>query len=167
MDAAQAEDLMRCAQANGVFPMEGMWTRSLPAIRKTVEMVGEGAIGEPRLLIADFSTVLAPGDPQHRVRNPALGGGALLDIGIYPLTISRLVLGAPATVSSAATLTEDGVDDTTLMTLTHPGGALSSLTCSISADGPWTAAVAGPRGALTSPGRSSFHAGSRVARRCI
>lgn len=167
LDAAQAEDLVRRAEAAGVFLMEAMWTRTVPAILKATELIRSGAIGTPRLVLADFSVSFGVG-PEHRVRDPALGGGALLDLGVYPLALSRLVLGAPRTVTGIATLTPEGVDDTTVVTLTHPGGALSALTCSISADGPWAATIAGTEGRIvlgrrfTSPAGLTVHRGDDV-----
>jgi predicted dehydrogenase len=147
LDADQAEDLVRRAEANRVFFMEAMWTRTVPAILRMVELVRSGAIGEPRLVTADFS-VSFQGGPEHRMRNPALGGGALLDLGVYVLALSRLALGAPESVRAVATLTPEGVDATTVITLTHAGGALSALTCSIAADGTWSATIAGTGGRI-------------------
>ncbi|MBW8804417.1 MAG: Gfo/Idh/MocA family oxidoreductase [Catenulisporales bacterium] len=147
LDAGQAEDLIGRAEAAGVFFMEAMWTRCVPAVLRMVEMVRAGAIGEPRLVTADFSIGFDVG-PEHRLRDPALGGGALLDLGIYPLAISRLVFGEPDVVQAVATLTPEGVDDTTAVTLVHPGGGVSALTCSISADGPWSATVSGTGGRI-------------------
>jgi predicted dehydrogenase len=147
LDAQQAEDLVRRAEAAGVFFMEAMWTRCVPAVLRMVEMVRAGVIGEPRLVTADFS-VSFEGGPEHRMRNPALGGGALLDLGVYPLAISRLVFGEPSVVQAAATLTPEGVDATTAVTLVHPSGGISALTCSITADGAWSATVAGTKGRI-------------------
>ncbi|GAA1983313.1 Gfo/Idh/MocA family oxidoreductase [Catenulispora subtropica] len=170
LDAAQAEDLIRRAEAAGVFFMEAMWTRTVPAILRMVEMVRAGAIGEPRLVAADFSVHFDSG-PEHRVRDPALGGGALLDLGVYPLAISRLVFGEPSVVRAAATLTPEGVDETTAVTLVHPGGGIAALTCSISADGTWSATVAGTKGRIefgryfTSPSGFSVFRGDDLVER--
>ena len=147
LDAAQAEDLCRRAEAAGVFFMEAMWTRTVPAVLRMVEMVRGGAIGEPRLVTADFSVAFTAG-PEHRLRNPDLGGGALLDLGVYPLAISQLVFGAPSVVQAVGTPTPEGVDDTTAVTLVHPGGGVSALTCSLSADGTWSASVSGTGGRI-------------------
>ncbi|MFL6113369.1 MAG: Gfo/Idh/MocA family protein [Catenulispora sp.] len=147
LDAGQAEDLFARAEAAGVFFMEAMWTRCVPAVLRMVELVRAGVIGEPRLVTADFSIGFDVG-PEHRLRNPALGGGALLDLGVYPLAISQLVFGEPSLVRAAATLTPEGVDDTTALALVHPGGGVSALTCSISADGTWSATVAGTKGRI-------------------
>jgi predicted dehydrogenase len=170
LDAEQAEDLVRRAEANGVFFMEAMWTRCVPAILRMVEMVRDGVIGEPRLVTADFSVSFEAG-PEHRLRNPALGGGALLDLGVYPLAISRLVHGAPSAVTAVATLTPEGVDATTAVTLLHPAGGMSALTCSISADGTWSATVAGSDGRIefgrhfTSPSAFTVFRGDDVVER--
>lgn len=170
LDAAQAEDLFRRAEAGGVFFMEAMWTRCVPAVLRMAELVRAGAIGEPRLVTADFSVTFDSG-PEHRMRNPALGGGALLDLGVYPLAISRLVLGEPSAVRAVATLTPEGVDATTAMTLLHPGGGVSALTCSISADGTWSATISGSEGRIefgrgfTSPTGFTVHRGDDVVER--
>lgn len=170
LDAAQAEDLYRRAEAAGVFFMEAMWTRCVPAVLRMAETVRAGAIGEPRLVTSDFS-VSFRGGPEHRMRNPALGGGALLDLGVYPLAISQLVLGTPSLVQGVATLTPEGVDETTAVTLVHPSGAVSALTCSIVADGTWSATVAGPEGRIefgrqfTSPTGFTLFRGDEVAQR--
>lgn len=170
LDAAQAEDLFRRAEAAGVFFMEAMWTRTVPAILRMVEMVRAGAIGEPRLITSDFS-ISFTGGPEHRMRNPALGGGALLDLGVYPLAFAQLVFGSPSVVQAVATLTPEGVDDTTAVTLVHPGGAVAALTCSISADGTWSATVAGTEGRIefgrgfTSPTSFSLYRGDDLLER--
>jgi predicted dehydrogenase len=163
LDAAQAEDLIRRAQARGVFFMEAVWTRCVPAIRRVQEVIASGAIGEPRLVVGDFSIAAEVG-PEHRLRNPELGGGALLDLGIYPLTIARLFLGEPSAVSAVATLTPEGVDETTSVTLTHPGGALAALTCSITADGTWSASIAGTEGRIDLGRRYTAPAGFTISR---
>ncbi|NUR59745.1 MAG: Gfo/Idh/MocA family oxidoreductase [Catenulispora sp.] len=163
LDAVQALDLVHRAEAAGVFFMEAMWTRTVPAILKMVETVHSGVIGEPRLVTADFSVAFKAG-PEHRVRDPALGGGALLDLGVYPLTLSRLVFGEPRTVHAAATLTPEGVDDTTAVTLVHPGGGIATLTCSISADGPWSATIAGTEGRIEFGRHFSWPSGFSVFR---
>jgi predicted dehydrogenase len=147
LDAAQAADLADRAQLHGVFLMEAMWTLCLPAIRKIAEMIASGAIGEPRLVTADFGFT-GPDDPRHRLRDPALGGGALLDIGVYPAALSQLVLGTPTAVTAAATLTPQGVDAATAFTLSHASGALAMLTCSIVCETPRSAVISGTDGMI-------------------
>lgn len=147
LNAAEAADLVARARSTGLFLMEAMWMRCVPAIRRLVELVRDGAVGEPRLLQADFGLV-APVDPGHRLRDPALGGGALLDLGVYPVTLAHLLLGPPESVTAVATLSPYGIDETTAMLLGHSGGALATLSCSIVADTPWTATVCGSAGRI-------------------
>ncbi|MFI5782292.1 Gfo/Idh/MocA family protein [Nocardia sp. NPDC051570] len=147
LGAVQGEDLVRRARAAGVFLMEAMWTRCVPAVLRMREVVAAGVIGEPRMVTADFSNNFRAA-PGHRVRAPELGGGSLLDVGIYPLTIARLVLGAPESVSARAVLTPEGVDETAAVTLGHEGGAMAVLTSSIAVDGPCSAVVSGTEGRI-------------------
>ncbi|MFY1688231.1 Gfo/Idh/MocA family protein [Plantactinospora sp. WMMB782] len=147
LNADQAADLVARARAAGLFLMEAMWMRCVPAIRRLVTLVRDGAIGQPRLVQADFGLV-GPDDPGHRLRDPALGGGALLDLGVYPVTLAQMLLGEPDSVTGVATLSRHGVDETTALVLGYPGGALASLTCSIVADTPWTATVCGSAGRI-------------------
>ncbi|MEE6260236.1 Gfo/Idh/MocA family protein [Plantactinospora sonchi] len=147
VNAGQTVDLVARARAGGLFLMEAMWLRCVPAIRRLVELVGDGTIGVPRLVQADFGLV-GPVDPGHRLRDPALGGGALLDLGIYPVTLAHLLLGVPASIGALGTLTPYGVDESTGMLFGYPDGGLATLTCSIGADTPWTAAVCGSAGRI-------------------
>ncbi|MBF9135447.1 Gfo/Idh/MocA family oxidoreductase [Plantactinospora sp. S1510] len=147
VNAGEAADLVARARSAGLFVMEAMWMRCVPAIRRLVELVRDGAVGVPRLVQADLGLV-APVDPGHRLRDPALGGGALLDLGIYPVTLAHLLLGPPESVTAVATLSPYGIDETTAILLGHRGGALATLSCSIVADTPWTAAISGSAGRI-------------------
>ena len=89
-----AEIWSRLARARGVFLMEAMWMRTNPAIRRVAGLVADGAIGEVTHVAADFG-VPGPFPVGHRMRAPELGGGALLDLGVYPVTFAHLFLGAP------------------------------------------------------------------------
>lgn len=154
INAAQARDLVDTARAHGVFFAEALWTRTLPAIRRVVELVDGGEIGEVRLVAADFSRY-AGVDAAHRVRNPRLGGGALLDLGVYPIGLAQLILGDPGEVRATATLTPEGVDETTGVLLSYPNGAMAAVTCGIGAEGPTTASISGTRGRIDLP--PGFH----------
>ncbi|MCM6775318.1 Gfo/Idh/MocA family oxidoreductase [Nocardia sp. CDC159] len=147
LDAERGADLVRIARDAGVFLMEAMWTRCVPAILALRESLAAGVIGEPRLVHADFSVDFGAG-PGHRVRDPKLGGGSLLDVGIYALTIARLVFGAPDSITARATLTPEGVDETSAITLGHPGGGVAVVTSSIAVDGPCSATVSGTEGRI-------------------
>jgi predicted dehydrogenase len=145
LSVTQAEPLVARARAERLFFMEGMWTRCIPAVRRLPQLLATGAYGEVRQVRADFGfAVQAP--PEHRLLNPALGGGALLDIGIYPLTYARLFMGAPETVTVAANLAPTGIDLDIVIGLVDRAGAVAALTASITAVGSQSASVATDRG---------------------
>ena len=108
--------------------MEAMWSRFLPSYVELGRLLDEQAIGRPLLLTADFSfAVDEDARAGHRLFDPARGGGALLDLGVYPLQLSRLVFGEPDDVFATGLLTDSGVDGQTTLTLTHAGGGVSLL----------------------------------------
>jgi predicted dehydrogenase len=150
LDLAQAEDLVETARTNGVFLMEAMWMRCFPGIRTVTGLIADGAIGDVTAVHADFG-LSAAFDATHRLRARELGGGALLDLGVYPVTFAQLILGAPAHVEAWARLTPEGVDENTAMSFGYASGALASLTCSLIGDTPRTAAVTGTRGRIELP----------------
>ena len=94
LNARQAARMVAEARARGLFLMEAIWSRYLPAYRSLVDIIGEGRVGEPLLVEADFG-FRRPLEPGHRLFDLALGGGALLDLGIYPIQLCSLVLGSP------------------------------------------------------------------------
>ncbi|WP_308600478.1 Gfo/Idh/MocA family oxidoreductase [Massilia sp. Dwa41.01b] len=132
MSLREAEAVVAKARDKKLFLMEAMWTRFMPALEALKRVVDAGEIGTPTLLQADFG-FSAPLDPEHRVNKRALGGGALLDLGIYPLSIASAILVQPADITAQATFGPTGVDLTTVFSLRHPGGALSSCSCSLRA----------------------------------
>jgi len=151
LDAAQARRMVEAARRHRVFLMEGMWSRFLPATRRAFELVAAGEIGEPRMVSADFSFG-RPLDPASRLLNPALGGGGLLDVGIYPLAFTSLFFGAhPVETSSFAHLGPTGVDEHAALLLRYEGGRIASLTCGVQAVGPYEAHVLGTRGRVSLP----------------
>jgi predicted dehydrogenase len=150
LERATTQDLINTARAGGTFLMEAMWTRCNPTIRRVAELVADGAVGEITSVHASFG-LAGPFPPDHRLRDPALGGGALLDLGIYPITIAHLLLGQPDTVRAWAALTPEGVDENTGMLLGYASGALASLTCGIAGGTPTTATIVGRRGRVDLP----------------
>ena len=110
LDMAGAAALIQAARSNEVFLMEAMWMRLNPAIRKVAELVEEGAIGWVSAIHADFG-LQGPFEAAHRLRDPKLGGGALLDLGVYPINLVHLILGKPAAVHAWAHKTPEGVDE--------------------------------------------------------
>jgi predicted dehydrogenase len=155
LDVASSELLVETARERGVFLMEAMWMRCIPAIRAMVDLVAAGAIGEPTAVHADFG-LSGPFDESHRLRSRALGGGALYDLGIYPVTFAHLFLGAPAGVQAWARMTPGGVDENTGILLGYDSGALAALTCSLIGDSPRRATVTGTTGRIEVD-RDFFH----------
>jgi predicted dehydrogenase len=149
LDLAAAQDLATIAREHGVFLMEAMWMRTNPAIRKITELVADNAIGEVNALYADFG-IGGPFEPSHRLRDPALGGGALLDLGVYPVTFAHLFLGPPQRIAALASLTPEGVDDNTGIILAYDG-ALATLHCGILGASPATATIVGDAGRIELP----------------
>ncbi len=150
LDVAQAEELVAAARTAGVFLMEAMWMRFFPAVHTVCGLIADGAIGDVTAVHADFG-LSTPLDPTHRLRALELGGGALLDLGVYPVTFAHLVLGAPTGIRAWARLTAEGADENTAMIFAYPSGALASLTCSLVGDSPRTATVTGTRGRIELP----------------
>lgn len=150
LSRSQAQTMIDMALANDVFLMEAMWSRFLPSYERLVELLDEGAIGDVRLVEANFSMRIADDDIDgHRLFDPARGGGALLDLGVYPVQLAHLVAGPPSEVHARATLTEDGVDEQTVLSLEHPGGVHSLLHTAIRTRGTCAARITGSEGVIT------------------
>ena len=132
VNAGQAQELVAVAQAQGVFLMEALWTRFFPAVAHALELVKSGAIGEVKHLVADFGGFM-PYEPLGRLFNPQLAGGSLLDIGVYPLLLSQLLLGPPTAVEAVAVAAGTGVDLSCAMSLACADGATASLACTLAA----------------------------------
>ena len=147
MDAAQARSVVAAARAAGVFCLEAMWTRFLPHTLRIRELIADGAIGEVTTVSADHGQWFAD-DPGHRLFDPVLGGGALLDLGIYPVSWASMVLGAPSLVLAASDPAFTGVDGQTSILLRHPGGAHAALTFTLRSATPRRAFIAGTEGAI-------------------
>lgn len=147
LDVPQTELLVERARSRGVFLMEAMWTRCFPAIHRIAGLLGDGAIGQVTSVHADFG-VAGPFDPEHRMRNPALGGGALLDLGVYPVTIAHLFLGPPDEITAWASRTPEGVDANTGMIFGYASGALAALTCSMTGASGQHAVITGTTGRI-------------------
>ncbi|MFS2281794.1 Gfo/Idh/MocA family oxidoreductase [Microbacterium sp. OR21] len=142
LNRAEAEDLQRLGAENGLLVMEAMWTRYLPHMVRLREIIAEGTLGEIRSVSADHTQSL-PTDPAHRLNDLALGGGALLDLGIYPISFIWDVLGAPVEISATARLVETGADAEVATIMTHANGAISTSLSSSRTAGPNTAVVLG------------------------
>jgi predicted dehydrogenase len=128
----QAEELVALARSKGLFLMEAMWTRFLPALAEVRRIVASGEIGAVHQVHAELGFKAAVG-PEHRLLNPGLGGGALLDLGIYPLSLAMALLGPVDAVTAQADFGPTGVDEQTALLLRHTGGGMSVCSCSLRA----------------------------------
>lgn len=142
MNAAEARDVVRVARETGLFCMEAMWTRFLPHVAVIREWLSSGVLGDVVTVSADHGQWFAH-DPDFRLFAPALGGGALLDLGVYPVSFASMVLGAPSKVVALGTPAFTGVDAQTSMLLGHDSGAHAVLNCTLSAKSPTRAAIIG------------------------
>lgn len=142
LNRAEAEDLQKLAAEKGLLAMEAMWTRYLPHMVRLREIVAEGTLGEIRSVSVDHTQSL-PTAPEHRINALSLGGGALLDLGIYPISFIWDVLGAPTDITARARLGETGADAEVATIMTHASGAISTSLSSARTVGPNTAVVLG------------------------
>ncbi|WP_205473790.1 Gfo/Idh/MocA family protein [Nocardioides sp. SYSU D00038] len=130
LNAAEAEEMVAAARAADRFLMEGMWTACNPVVRELAAGLRSGRWGTPRRLHAELGFVV-PRDPGHRLVDPALGGGALLDIGVYPVTFAHLLLGEAESLWPVGDLSDRGVDTDVVIAGSYPGGVLVTLSASI------------------------------------
>jgi predicted dehydrogenase len=147
INSAEARSITEAANEKGVFVMEAMWTRFLPTMTAVMERIRAGEIGTPRVLLADHNQYL-PRTKAVRLHEPELGGGALLDLGIYPLSFASALFGLPNTVTARGTLTDLGVDELTAMILEYESGAQASLHTGFLTPGPNVASVIGTKGRI-------------------
>ncbi len=127
LNLAEVEAMVATARQTGTYLMEALWSRFLPALLQAKERIDAGVIGEIQSLRADFGFrgVEREDFDRDRLFNPALGGGALLDIGIYPIWLAQYLFGAPERIHATARLTELGADVDTQVTLEYAGGKLA------------------------------------------
>ena len=153
VDAEQAEELIAYARERKQFLMEAMWTRFLPVIVKVREWLAEGAIGEPRLLTADHGSrkTLSPETLEGRLFNPKLGGGGLLDVGVYTVALAYMVFGAPSKLTSLAHIGATNVDEQASILLGYDSGQIANLFCAIRTETLKEARIIGTEGAIHIP----------------
>ncbi|MFB7886024.1 Gfo/Idh/MocA family protein [Microbacterium sp. NPDC056057] len=142
LNAAEAAAVRDAAAERGLLAMEAMWTRYLPHMVRIRELVESGALGEIRAVTADH-TQLLPSDPAHRINALELGGGALLDLGIYPVSFAWDILGEPLSIAAAARIGDAGSDTEVATIMTHASGALSTSISASRGAGPNTATIIG------------------------
>jgi predicted dehydrogenase len=147
MNAREAEQMIAAAKAHGRFLMEAMWSRFLPHVQRALTLIRQGAIGEVRQLMADFG-FRTEVNPQSRLFAPELGGGGLLDVGVYAVSLAQLLFGEPTEIHALANLGQTGVDEEAAILLQHAGGELSLLSCAVRLNTPQEATVIGSEGIL-------------------
>ena len=141
----QAAALVDLAERSGLVVLEAMWCRYLPHMVRLREIIAAGTIGDVRTVIADHNQKL-PADPGHRLNAPNLAGGALLDLGIYPVSFAWDMLGEPTSVLAHGAFTATGVDRQTAVILGYPDGRQAVLHTALDTLGPTRAAVLGTDG---------------------
>jgi len=147
LTGAEARRVAAAAERLGLVAQEAMWTRFLPHMIRIRQLIAAGAIGEPRALLADHSQSLTA-DPAHRINAPELGGGALLDLGVYPVSFAFDLFGQPERMSAISAPTATGVDRQTSVILRYAGGRQAVLHTALDLRGPNTAAILGMEGRI-------------------
>jgi predicted dehydrogenase len=145
VNAAEAERVVELAREKRLFIMEGMWTRFFPLMEEVRRLVSEGDIGEVRMLNVDFG-FRADLDPASRLFDQRLGGGALLDVGVYCVSFAAMILGRPSGSVGLSHLGETGVDEQASVVLEHEGGGLANLSIGIRTTTPQEATIMGTEG---------------------
>lgn len=150
LSARQVGEMVEASVRHRAFLMEAMWTRFLPLMQRTMELIGEGKIGTVKYIRADFG-FLAPFQPEGRLYNLRLGGGSLLDIGIYPLFLCLQLLGEPDRIVAAGHLSPTGSDETCHAILGYADGRSAVISSTLACQTTLTAEIAGTGGMILIP----------------
>jgi dihydrodiol dehydrogenase / D-xylose 1-dehydrogenase (NADP) len=150
INTEQVKEMIARARACKQFLMEAIWTRFLPVMVKVREWLAEGAIGEPRILTADFG-FRAGLDPEGRLFKPESGGGGLLDVGVYTIALAYMVFGTPSKITSLAHIGETNVDEQAGMLLGYNEGQIAMLSCAVRTNTPQEARIMGTEGSIYIP----------------
>ena len=160
MNADEAREVVPVARETGLFAMEAMWTRFLPHVAVIRKWLADGVLGDIVTVTADHGQWFAE-DPAFRLFAPELGGGALLDLGIYPVSFASMVLGPPSRIVAIGDPAFTGVDAQTSMLFGYDGGAQALLTCTLRAKSPTRAAIVGTKARIEVDG--DFYAPTAVS----
>ncbi len=148
LNVSESKEVIAVAKETGLFLMEGMWTRFFPAIKQVESWIASGAIGEPRMVRCDFGFYMEYGE-RNRLWDPALGGGSLLDVGIYPINLASIAFkDAPETIQGAAHINAQGIDEQAAFVLGYSGGRLATLSSAVRAQSDWNAYIYGETGMI-------------------
>lgn len=148
LNAAQATQIAQAARDAGVFAMEAMWLRTQPLVREVGRLVGEGEIGDLVFVQADFGVIRDP-DPSSRLFDLDNGGGAILDLGVYPANLVWPLLGRPDSVQVMGTLAPTGADHVVAMQWGYETGAFAQISCTFAGHAPGRAVLSGRDGWVT------------------
>lgn len=159
LSTADSTECFDLAESKGLILMEALWTAFFPAMQKAVQLIKSGAIGTPKHLTANFVSSRDP-STHPSLFDPALGGGARNDLGIYPVSAALLLAGPVRSAKSHLIVGSSGVDEMTAWTMEHTNGALSVLSCGFNADLPVSVRVVGCQGVIEIP--DNFHHASSV-----
>lgn len=147
INSREVQEMISLAKQKRLFLMEALWTRFLPATERLLALLSQGIIGEMEFLRADFG-FLADNDPQNRIFNNALGGGSLMDIGIYPVYLSLLILGVPENIKATASFTTTNVDSFCGLLFEYANGKKAILESTTIANTPTEAIIYGKKGSI-------------------
>ncbi|WP_024769130.1 Gfo/Idh/MocA family protein [Aquimarina macrocephali] len=159
MNTAQVEEMITAAKKNNVFLMEALWTYFLPHYTYVLDVVTSNELGKVKMLKADFGFTTSF-DPEGRVFNKKLGGGSLLDVGIYPLFAALSILGYPEEINAQATIGKTGVDEDCSIQLQYKNGATASLFSAVTKETDTTATLEFEKGTIII--NSRFHEPSSI-----
>jgi predicted dehydrogenase len=147
LNAGEAQRVADLAADRGLLVLEAMWTRFLPHVQRIREIIADGTLGTLRGFSADHLQLL-PSDPRHRINAPELGGGALLDLGVYPISFASMLLGQPDSVQAAARFSSTGVDAATDTVFGYGDRALAVTRCASDVRAANTAMIVGTDAAI-------------------
>ncbi|WP_426037663.1 Gfo/Idh/MocA family protein [Cypionkella sp. TWP1-2-1b2] len=147
LNAIEAQEITTLARAKGLLVLEAMWTRFLPHMQRIRDIIVAGSIGEVRSITADHRQKLSD-DPKHRLNDLALGGGALLDLGIYPISFTWDILGKPDSMQASASFRETGADAQVATIFHYASGAIATTLSSSDSAGPNRACIVGRKGRI-------------------
>lgn len=150
INRGEAERMVAKAREKKVFLMEAMWTRYLPVIARAKQLISDGVIGDVRMITVDFGFRTGVNE-EGRLFNPHFGGGGLLDVGIYPVSLAYFVLGAPSRITGFADLGETGVDEQAAWIFGYPEGQLALMSSAIRTNTQHEARIAGTEGMIRIP----------------
>jgi predicted dehydrogenase len=147
LNAAEAEEMIRVAREKKLFLMEAMWSRFFPLMTRLRRLLADGVIGDVQMLVADLC-IRFDFDPADRRYAPDLGGGALLDLGVYPISLASMIMGPPSKIATLAHLGDTGVDEQAGIVFRYDRGQMISIHTSIRVDSPVEAILMGTKGQI-------------------